>query len=139
MLVKSRQLIVLSFAALATSVQAVFVNFDSFTGMNYLSGNPIPASARLNNQLLASHGVRFSSTAGYVAVVELPSGSAVSSPNGIGGSTAGGVLTYNSDDPIWITFHTNGDPNSLGVTDFVSIRGDLWGGGQPEHLRLTTH
>lgn len=132
----SRAFAALLLCLFVCSSQAVTVDFESFTAMTHFSGNAIPVDARLSNQLLVSHGVRFSSSAGYVAVVSLGAGHATSGLNGIGGSTSGGVLTYNSDDPIWITFHTNGDANSLGFTDFVSIRGDLHGGGFPSMVNV---
>src|SRR4030042_5903724 len=70
----------------------ISIDFEQFQGMDYISGNPIPESARLNNQLLSTLGVSFTSGGSYVAVVNLYDGHATSGINGIGGSTPDGIL-----------------------------------------------
>ena len=106
---------------------ATLVNFDAIPGispkLNYFDGSGIvPLAARLSTQLQTSHGVTFSSVAGYVAVVRLGLGHATSGENGIGGVNVDNVLKYNS--PVVITFNVPGEPSQPGMTDFVSIRGD---------------
>ena len=61
----------------------------------FFDGTPVPVEARLSDQL-RSQGVSFSSTAGYVALVNLGGGHATSGVNGIGGVNAAGALKYNS-------------------------------------------
>ena len=68
------------------------------------AGATIPLEARLSNQYLTAFGVRFSSGAGYAAVVDLGAGHAGSGTVGIGGSSDGATLTYNGAFPITLTF-----------------------------------
>jgi hypothetical protein len=74
-------------------------------------------------------GVRFSSGNSYVAVIENGIEHAVSGKNAIGGSTRDGKLTYDSQVPVVARFFDPANPTSPAVTDFVSVRGDLWGSG----------
>src|SRR5688500_5065468 len=75
------------------AAQNVTLNFEDRSGMTFLPGNPVPASAQLRDQYLLSHGVRFGSqSTPYVAVVALGSGHATSGINGIGGVNVGGLL-----------------------------------------------
>jgi len=97
--------------------------------MTFIAGNPIPPEARLSDAFLLTHGVRFSSGSPYVAVVDLGIGHATSGTNGIGGSTPAGVLTYDRQFPIVVSFFDPSDPSTPAVTDFVSVRGDLLGSG----------
>jgi hypothetical protein len=111
----------------AQSGTPTLVNFEAIPGITALNGFGdgcciIPAGARLSTQLQNSHGVTFSSVAGYVAVVRLGTGHATSGLNGIGGVNVGNFLKYNS--PVVITFNVPGSPSTPGATDFVSIRGD---------------
>ena len=128
---KSATLGVLAVAAAAISPQfafAVTVNFDSFSGMNFL-GATVPAASRLSNQLQPATGATFSSDGGaaYAAVVNLevgsPSAHAPTPPNGIGAATQAGNLTYSI--PIVVTFSDPSNSSVAAITDFVSIRGDL--------------
>jgi hypothetical protein len=105
----------------------VVIDFESFFGMGYSSGQPIPVAARLSDQLGTADGVVFSSGASYVAVVDLGIGHATSGTNGIGGSTPDGILTYDHRWPLVIRFVDPQAPEMPAVTDFVSVRGDLWG------------
>ena len=105
------------------SAKADTLNFDSLAAMVGPVGTPVPASARLSNQLLNS-GVRFSSGSDFVAVVGLGSGHATSGLNGIGGVNSAGQLSYFI--PIRVTFFLPSDPSIQAVTDFVSIRGDMF-------------
>jgi hypothetical protein len=98
------------------------IDFDSFSGMSNSPGNPVPLSSQLSNQLQPTTGAVFSSTAGYVAVVDLGPGHAISSANGIGGVNALGQLSYGT--PITVTFFDPTNALAKAVTDFVEIRGD---------------
>jgi len=110
---------------------AVSIDFEAVPGLVamplFFDGQPVPSDpagdARLSIQLRDSHGVTFTSTAGYVALVRLGGGHATNGVNGIGGVNAAGALNY--DSPIGIRFTLGGDP---AITDFVSIKGDLQGG-----------
>jgi hypothetical protein len=109
------------------SGDTVVIDFEEFYGMFSWAGEPIPEEARLSDQLAATYGVVFSSGAPYVAVVALPEGAAPSGVNGIGGSTPDGILTYDRMWPVVFTFVDPGNPTMPATTDFVSVRGDLWG------------
>jgi hypothetical protein len=115
-----------------TSASAVTLDFDSLPSMDYHAGAPIPVAAQLSTQYLDTYGVSFTSGSPYVAVVELFPGHATSGSNGIGNSTPGGILTYDRQYPIIATFFNPAHPHSPGVTDFVSLRGDL--NGTPQYL-----
>jgi hypothetical protein len=111
--------------------ELIVIDFEGLDAMTFFSGNPIPDSARLSDAFLPTHGVRFSSGSPYVAVVDLGVGHATSGTNGIGGSTPAGVLTYDRQYPIVISFFDPGNPSVPAVTDFVSVRGDNGGSGLP--------
>ncbi|MCI0536923.1 MAG: hypothetical protein L0Z50_17045 [Verrucomicrobiales bacterium] len=125
----------LAFAAADGQAQPVRINFEGLSGMSYVSGTPVPASARLSNQLDTTYGAIFSSdgAAPYVAVVTLGAGHATSGTNGIAPVTNDGV-SYRT--PLRVTFVLPYAPSVPAVTDFVSIRGDLQATGQaPVTLR----
>jgi hypothetical protein len=83
-------------------------------------GTLVPLAARVSG--LPSLGVLFSSNSNHVALVNV--GSQTTSPTlAIGGVTSTGLMSY--VDPVRFTFVDPSDPNIPGVTDFVSIRGDL--------------
>ncbi len=111
------------------SASIITLNFDSLPSMPFQSGAAIPVAAQLSTQYLESYGVSFTSGSPYVPVVNLGFGHATSGTNGIGGSTSAGILTYNQQYPIIATFFNPAHPNAPGVTDFVSLRGDLVGSG----------
>jgi hypothetical protein len=113
--------------ALPASGDTVVIDFEEFYGMFSWSGEPIPEAARLSDQLADTYGVVFSSGAPYVAVVALPEGAAPSGINAIGGSTPDGILTYDREWPVVFTFVDPEHPTLPATTDFVSVRGDLWG------------
>jgi hypothetical protein len=113
----------------------IVLDFEGLTAMPPQSGRPIPPQARLSDAFLATHGVRFSSGSPYVAVVDLGPGHATSGVNGIGGSTATGILTYDRMNPIVASFFDPNNPSSRAVTNFVSVRGDLIGTGQSITLK----
>lgn len=115
---------------------AVFIDFEGLASMDYHSGSLIPVNARLSDQMASTYGVTFSSGAPYVPVVDLGEGHAVSGVNGIGGSTPDNLLTYDEAYPILFTFVDPTDPTKPGITDFVSIRGDLGGNGSPVNVKL---
>ena len=111
----------------AQSGPSTLVDFEAIPGITALNAFGdgccvIPSGARLSTQLQMSHGVTFSSVAGYVAVTRLGTGHATSGTNGIGGVNLSNILKYNS--PVVITFNVPGSPSTAGITDFVSIRGD---------------
>jgi hypothetical protein len=113
-----------------TSAQAVTIDFEGLPAMTYITGNPIPANARLSDQFVSTLGVRFASGSDYVPVIRLgdfPGNAAPSGVNGIGGSTDSGILTYNDAFPIRISFWDPSNPTVPATTDFVSITGDLIG------------
>lgn len=122
-------------AALAQPMSAqITVDFDEFTGMHFLGGI-VPAESRLSNQLAAS-GVTFSTTNGadFVGIANLISGSpqphAPSNPNGIGGATTVGTLSYGvAGRPIRATFNNPSNPFQPATASFVSVGGDLRGNG----------
>jgi hypothetical protein len=108
--------------------ELMIIDFEGFGAMPYSDiKSPIPPSARLSDAFLFTHGVRFSSGSPYVAVVDLGVGHATSGTNGIGGSTPTGVLTYDHNFPIVMSFFDPSDPSRPAVTDFISVRGDLRG------------
>jgi hypothetical protein len=118
------------FVAGQARAELIVIDFEGLSAMTFISGNPIPPSARLSDAFLFTHGVKFSSGSPYVAVVDLGVGHATSGTNGIGGSTPTGVLTYDRQFPIVVSFFDPSDPSMPAVTDFVSVRGDLQGSGQ---------
>lgn len=121
------------FCCAATAQATVnLIDFDSIPGMPNGPGMSVPAGSQLSTQYLNSLGVAFASQAGYVAVVNHtsppacpPSGNCptVSMPNVMGGVRADGTMSYSA--PITLTFFYPGVANVAGITDFVSIRGDM--------------
>lgn len=120
-------LVIIGLLVSPAKVDAAFVNFDQFPGMNFLGG-AVPIDSRLSNQLQPTTGAVFSTLGGadYVGVANLeigsPSPHAPSPSNGIGGVTATGSLFYGI--PIKISFFDL-TSTTMAVTDFVSIVGDL--------------
>src|SRR5688572_31703248 len=108
--------------ALVSEILLTFESVPGITPGTSQQGAGVQTWARLSTQMQMSHGVSFSSTASYVAVVNLGSGHATSGATGIGGVNASNILTYNQ--PIVITFTMPGSPSTPAVTNFVSIRGD---------------
>jgi len=125
-LCNSRALATASLALLislsALSAQAVTINFDNLTATAPVAGLPVPAASQLTNQY-ANQGVMFSSLGGFASVVNFGPNTP-SSPNAIAASTSDGLLSYAV--PIEITFVSPSDSQVPAVTDFVSIRGDLF-------------
>jgi hypothetical protein len=105
----------------------VTVDFEGLTAMTFFTGNPVPIAARLSNEYASTKGIVFSSGSPYIAVVSLGGGHATSGVNGFGGTSAGGLLDYGA--PVTFTFVWPGNSSVPAVTDFVSVRGDLHGGG----------
>jgi hypothetical protein len=105
-----------------TCARAVTINFDDLTATSTVAGLPVPGASQLTNQY-ASQGVLFSSLGGFASVVNFGPNTP-SSPNAIAASTTEGLLTYAV--PIEITFVSPSNPLLPAVTDFVSIRGDLF-------------
>lgn len=109
--------------------QSITVDFESFTGMSFFEGNPVPSSAQLSDQLLSSHGLSFTSESGspFVAVVALGENHATSGINGIGGVDETGFLSYAA--AFRIEFFLPESPSVAAATDNISIRGDLIANG----------
>lgn len=112
-------------AVAATNV----IDFEGLSSMTYWQGNPVPSAAQLSNYFLSTLGVSFSSGNNYVAVVALGTNHATSGVNGIGATDGNGFLTYYKPHSIVAEFFDPQNPSVMGVTDFVSLRGDLWGNG----------
>ncbi len=103
----------------------VLIDFETILGITpgtSQQGAGVQTGARLSTQLQMSRGVSFSSTAAYVAVVNLTSGHATSGAIGIGGVDSSNIIRYNQ--PVVIRFTMPGSPSIPAVTNFVSIRGD---------------
>jgi hypothetical protein len=107
----------------------VVLDFEGFRAMTFISRSTIPPSARLSDAFLLTDGVRFSSGSPFVAVTENGVGHAAGGKNGIGGSTPDGKLTYDRAYPLVARFFDPKNPSVPAVTDYVSVRGDLWGSG----------
>jgi hypothetical protein len=112
---------------LAGQAQATTITFEEagLVAMNNVPGSVVPAGAQLSSQFLATHGVLFSSGAGYAAVVD--HGYPIytpTKPNIIGGTTAGGNLDYTAT--IVASFFI-GNTSILATTGSVSILGDMLG------------
>jgi hypothetical protein len=118
--------------SMAVWVQAqTTINFDpqtdappgdlpaTITAMGNSPGSAVPDSAKLSNQY-GSAGVLFSASANYVAVVDV-GGSSASEPNGIGGVTSDGLLSY--ADPITFTFVDPGTTDPATTND-IQIQAD---------------
>jgi hypothetical protein len=114
----------------STTPRRIVLDFESFGAMTFISRSTIPPSARLSDAFLLTDGVRFSSGAPFVAVTENGVGHAPGGKNGIGGSTPDGKLTYDRAHPVVARFFDPKNPSVPAVTDYVSVRGDLWGSGQ---------
>ncbi|HEY2882601.1 MAG TPA: hypothetical protein VGJ15_09210 [Pirellulales bacterium] len=117
----------IAFAAVAQCTAAVTIDFETVPGVTavgFSAGTGVPPSGQLSSQLLSDGVVFGSTTAQYVALVDLGSGHATSGVQGIGGVTPTGggnaVLDYS---PIFVTFFL---PNTAttAATDSVSIKID---------------
>jgi hypothetical protein len=128
------RLILLLFMIVVTTSNAyaalVMLDFEDLNGTSYSTGSVIPSYSQLSTQYLNTYGVSFTSSGSYVSVVQLGAGHATSGVNGIAGSTADGKVSYDTSNPIIATFFTPNNPTIKAVTNFISVRGDLWGSGQ---------
>lgn len=108
----------------ALSAQTNLITFQEpgLTAMSNAAGQIVPAAARLSTQFQSTLGIVFSSTGGFVAVVNHGTQSP-SAPNVIGGTTAPGALNYLQ--PITLTFVDPAAPSEPATTDWFRIRGDL--------------
>ena len=104
------------------SAEAVMIDFDSLPGMTNEVAALVPEESRLTDAFLSSHGVSFTSAAGYVAVVN-HGDPTPSPPNIIGGVRENGQLSHGTY--IDFAFFYPSNSAIAGVTDFVSIRGEL--------------
>ena len=112
----------------------IVIGFDEMTGMTSISRNAVPEGSRVSTNYLSRFGVVFRSTPGYVAVVNLGKRDSVSVPNGIGGVSAEGKLSYDSKNPIFIGFFNKDGSGKPAVTDYVSVTCDRNGAGKQVHL-----
>lgn len=123
---------VAAFAPVSISASPVVIDFEDLVGMTFFVGNPVPQESQLSDHYLNSLGVRFSSGDPYVAVVAMGLGHATSGINGLAGTDGNGLNTGVA--PIAAAFFDPSNPSTRAVTDYVSLRGDLWGGGPPISL-----
>lgn len=105
-----------------SSARAVTINFDDLPATSPVAGLPVPAGSQLTNQY-AALGVLFNSSGGFASVVNFGPNTP-SSPNAIAASAFDGTLSYAL--PIELTFVSPDNSSVAAVTDFVSIRGDLF-------------
>jgi len=112
----------LSAAALG---QSRLVDFDTLTGMNNAPGSSVPAASRLAQLTFSDAIVKFSSDAPFVAVVRLTPFT-TSIPNGLGGTSAAGALSYEEFAPIDIAFFDPADASTPWVSNRVSVRPDTF-------------
>lgn len=125
-----------SFLGCVTVVSAspvTTIDFEGLASMTSATGNAVPDSAKLSNQLVSTYGVVFASGDPWVAVVKL--GHTTSGVNGLGGSRDNGTLTYSKAFPISFEFFDPFNTAAKATTDFVSLRGDLAGSGLRIFLR----
>jgi hypothetical protein len=119
--------LVAALAVAPVGAHAAIITFEEAvapTAMTNSPGAAVPTGSRLTNQYL-SQGVLFSSGAGYAAVVlhvTSPTNATPSFPNVIGGTTAGGALSYST--AITATFVQPGNASVLATTNFVRVLGD---------------
>ncbi len=113
---------------MVVSVDATVVTFEEMPGGLTAMPNAavvVPAESRLTNQYLASHGVSFTSLAGFAALVNHGFGFPTASvPNIIGGTDVNGVLNYTQ--PLTISFFEAANPSVKAVTDNFKIQGDWY-------------
>ena len=121
-----------SFAPLAAFASPTVIDFEDLVGMTFFVGNPVPPASQLSDHYLNTFGIRFSSGDPYVAVVAMGLGHATSGVNGLAGTDGNGLNT--GAVPIDAAFFDPSNTTTKAVTDFVSLRGDLWGGGSPISL-----
>ena len=113
---------VLLLAAVPAQTNLITFQEPGLVAMGNGSGQIVPAAARLSTQFLTTLGVTFTSSSGFVAVVN--HGAATpSAPNLIGGVTAAGALSYLQ--PITLRFFDPSAPGQAATTDWFRIRGDL--------------
>lgn len=116
--------------ALATA--ATTVDFEQFGGVDYMPGTLVSPASRLADQLLASHGLRFSSGAGYAALLNLGANHGYSGLIGLTGAGADGRVNYGAEVRVSFFDVASG---GAGVTDQVSWITDRLGDGR--HVTLT--
>lgn len=121
-LVRKSAIVLVAGFIVSSAAEAAFINFDSLPGMFNSPGSTVPTESRLSNSFLSMFGVSFSSSTDYVAVVNHSPYPTVSTPNVIGGVTVDGRLSYGM--PIEFTFFDPANSTTIGVTNFVSIRGE---------------
>lgn len=113
------------------AVQAqVLIDFEGLPGMANAPGSPVPVASQLSDQFRATVGASFRSGSPFVGVVDLGGGGTTSGVNAIGGSTPTGELTYGGAPPLFtVTFFDPTNTSVQAITNFVSIRGDMFPAG----------
>lgn len=120
--------IVIAAMTIAGQSQAALITFEEavVTSMSNSPGTPVTGDAQLSNQYLATHGVLFSSGAGYAAVVDHGFDAYTpTAPNLIGGTSSNGNLNYAA--LITATFFTTANTSVFATTNSVSVLGDWLG------------
>lgn len=100
------------------------IDFENQSGVDYMPGTLVSASSRLADQFYASHGVRFSSGAGYAALLNLGANHAYSGQIGVTGTSIDGRVNYGAEVRVSFFDVASGD---AGVTDFVGWTTDRLG------------
>ena len=124
-----RQLVLGTSAIMATSAAAsagqIVIDFEGLpTTATFAAGSDIPLAAQLSSPFQPTLGVTFSSVQPYVPVLKLGPNDATSGTNGMGMSDANGLVSYSTY--INAIFTVPGNVFAPAVTDFVSVRGDLF-------------
>lgn len=119
--------------ALAQAAPApLTIDFEDQAGVDYMPGTLVTSASRLADQYLASHGVRFSSGAGYAAVLNLGTNHAQSGRIGVIGTSSDGRVNYGTELRVSFFDVLTG---SAGVTDFVSWTTDRLGDNRDVTLK----
>lgn len=120
----------LSFAVCSASASVRLVDFEGLPALP-CCGDHVPPNLQLRDQYLGTFGLRFTSGSSFVSVIRLGVGHAYSGVNGIGGSDTNGFTNYSKAHPIVVEFFVPGRADLDAVTDFVSVRSDRLGEGDP--------
>lgn len=100
--------------------------------MDYMPGTLVTPASRLADQYLASHGVSFSSGAGFAALLNLGANHAHSGRIGVVGTSSNGLVNYGVELRVSFFDVLTG---SAGVTDFVSWTTDRLGDNRDVTLK----
>lgn len=128
-LVAAAALVGSAFALPSQAASQVYLDFEEFLAP--CCENQIPPGRQLHDQYLDTLGLRFTSVSPFASLVELGLHHAVSGIIGIGGADIDGNLHWGQRAPIVVEFFAPGRPDVPTATDYVSIRSDLIGEGDP--------